>query len=251
MCLRYISTNACAVAPIAASAAASGCSNSRCLTIWYASSEDAGRHWSATRRTTFCSRLQRLQPVRAADLLGVADGGAPSSPSSDAGIEITSSTPEVPLAASVSDCAKVNWRRRCRRRGRRGRRAAGRRPPTHRSGSRGRVLAPAARAAPRRGGCGLRRPRRRARTPSAPPSCQASSPQIVLTSVPSALVIAGRAEVVADDRDPVDLSAAVYPLAEQQLLGLLREVAERQPGRDVPQRRASSGSCRHRSWSAG
>ncbi len=54
--------------------------------------------------------LERLEAVRAADLLGVpGDAGSVSSPLSDAGIEMASSTPGVPLTASVSDCANVNW----------------------------------------------------------------------------------------------------------------------------------------------
>ena len=48
--------------------------------------------------------------MAAANLLGIAGGDLlPSSPLSEAGIEIASSTPGVPFTASVSDWAKVNW----------------------------------------------------------------------------------------------------------------------------------------------
>ena len=51
---------------------------------------------------------------------------------------------------------------------------------------------------------------------------------------------AGRAEVVADDGDAVDLGALVA-VGEQQLLRLLRELTHRQAGRDVPQRQHRVG----------
>ena len=51
---------------------------------------------------------------------------------------------------------------------------------------------------------------------------------------------AGRAEVVADDGDAVDLGARVA-VGGQQLLGLLREVAHRKAGGDVPQRQHRVG----------
>jgi len=52
--------------------------------------------------------LERLEAVRASDLLGVPGHRRASSPLSDAGIEMASSTPGVPLTASVSACANVN-----------------------------------------------------------------------------------------------------------------------------------------------
>ena len=77
--------------------------------MWYASFGDAGRHWSATRRTTFCRRLSASRPCAPPTSSALPATGSASSPLSDAGIEIASSTPGVPLTASVSDCANVNW----------------------------------------------------------------------------------------------------------------------------------------------
>ena len=76
--------------------------------MWYASSEDAGRHWSATRRTTFCSRFSAANPLAPPTSSALPATISSASPVSEAGIEIASRTPLVPLTASVSACAKVN-----------------------------------------------------------------------------------------------------------------------------------------------
>ena len=165
----------------------------------------AGRHWSATRRTTFCSRCSASCPFGAADLDRRSRRTRRRAPGRrEAGIETTSSAPGTVLTASVRVWAKVNWVSNVPpRRSSSAVQLAGVGDPLVDQDQARRVLREQRRAAPRPGWSGPVGVGDQRRTPSGPPSCQASSPQSVCTSVPSALTV-GRpgVEVVAHERDP-------------------------------------------------
>ena len=95
---------------MSACASAPGSSNSRCLTIANDSTDDAGRHWSAIRWITCCSRARACAPFSPPTSMSVAPRSvsSPVGAADDAGMDTTSSAPGTALTTSVSVCANVN-----------------------------------------------------------------------------------------------------------------------------------------------